>query len=146
MDPPPGTGEPATRRRFTNKHKDDTMQGKTLLALVLAFAVASVVALGASFTWTGNGGDDDWDTCGNWDACEALVQYPGDCNADATISGTYTVDLITESIDDLTISGTVTFGDANGNDPFLSADSLTIVGGASVTIGEGATITTSDCE
>jgi hypothetical protein len=32
-----------------------------------------------------------------------LVQYPGDCNADATISGTYTVKLIQESIDDLTV-------------------------------------------
>jgi hypothetical protein len=118
------------------------MQGRTLLALVLAFAVASVVALGASFTWTGNGGDDDWDTCGNWDACTQMPTYPSDCNSDATIDGTYTVDLVEESIDDLTVCGTVTFGDANDDDPTLFVDSLTIEGGGSVTIGDGAIIET----
>jgi hypothetical protein len=118
------------------------MQGRTLLALVLAFAVASVVALGASFTWTGNGGDDDWDTCGNWDACSQVPTYPGSSNDDATISGTYDVDLINEEIDDLTVSGTVVFGDAAGDDPVLCLDSLRVQGVSNVTVIEGARILT----
>lgn len=111
---------------------------KSTSARILILGCAGLLCLGASFTWSGNGADDDWDTCGNWDACSQFFQYPG-TGDDATIDGTYTVDLIDQTIDDLTLSGTVTFGAAE-TDPVLTVNTLTIQSHASLTISEGASI------
>jgi len=111
---------------------------KSTVARILTLACAGLFCLGASFTWTGNGADDDWDTCGNWDACSQVFLYSG-TGDDATIDGTYTVDLIDQTIDDITLSGTITFGAAE-SDPVLTVNTFTIESGAALTITEGATI------
>jgi hypothetical protein len=114
----------------------------TVRHLAIAFLLSLVlvaVATAALWTWTGSGGDDHWDTCANWDRCSIAQEFPGDGD-DALIEGTYDVDLIDETIDDLTVDGTVTFGDANGDDPTLEVDAFIVEAGSVVNIGEGAVI------
>ncbi|MCG3129068.1 MAG: hypothetical protein CHACPFDD_03977 [Phycisphaerae bacterium] len=71
---------------------------------------------------TGNGADDDWDTCPhNWAVVGLGGCYPNDSADDATIpynASGWTMNLITlpdsEKIDDLTIDSDVTFASAGG--------------------------------
>lgn len=95
----------------------------------------------ASFTWTGGGSDDDWDTTGNWGP--GGLGYPDDLD-DATIpdsSGAWQVNLITVTIDDLAISGDVNFSGVTQG-ATLTMDSGTIVGPAVVT-NDGTAVLTS---
>ena len=119
---------------------------------MLLFAVVfTTAAVGALYTWTGaDPGTDTWRSDQNWTTliCGIGVPcYPNTVNDDATIPvGTppWTVDLTTETIDDLRIEESVDFGAADA-DPILNVDSLTIVGGAgpvTVTISGGAKIQT----
>ncbi len=116
---------------------------RIIMSALVVFCVGSI-ALATSFTWTGGGADDDWDTCENWGS-NGIVCYPSSSRDDATIPTTtsppWLVDLTDETIDDLTITEDTTFGDADGNDPTLRVDSVTITG-ATITIHYGATITT----
>ncbi|GMU38648.1 MAG: hypothetical protein KJ057_16580 [Phycisphaerae bacterium] len=112
----------------------------------LGFVLLSGALLGASFTWTGNGGDDAWSTTANWFSAGCAFCFPDDTGDDALIpSGSWTVDLVDgagdpdEEIDDLTIEGDVDFGVVSGS-PTLKVDSLTIVGPVEVAMGGGAIV------
>ena len=92
--------------------------------------------LRASFTWAGHGSDDNWDTPGNWLSACCSGTYPDghhdDANVPASESG-FTINLITEAIDDLSIEGDVDFHSKGGN-VVMTVDSLTIVGPARVEV------------
>ena len=117
---------------------------KSTSARILTLGCAGLFCLGASYTWTGNGADDDWDNGDNWSCIGACGSYPDTASDDATVNGTHDVDLIDECIDDLTITGTVNIGAAEFT-PTLHVDTFTIAGPATVTIGELATIWTAAC-
>jgi hypothetical protein len=112
-----------------------------------ATGLTCAAALAANFTWSGAGSDDDWDTCNNWVVLFPQTPcYPDDTltTDDATIpytGGGHDVNLITETMDDLTILGTVRFGTAGGS-PTLTVDTIVISGGSSgsVVTMTGATI------
>jgi hypothetical protein len=114
---------------------------KSSVARILMLGCAGVFCLGASYTWTGGGANDDWDNGDNWSCTGLCGSYPvnGD---DAAADGTFTIDLIDQAIDDLTLSGTITFGDAGGDDPVLCLDTLTITAGADLQMTEGARLIT----
>lgn len=95
--------------------------------------LTSVSGYGANYTWTGHGADDAFDTTSNWVVVCCNPPYPDDTGDNGTISGVFDVDLINESIGDLDLSGTVIFGDANGDDPTLQVQTVTITGAAGVT-------------
>ena len=97
------------------------------------------VAQGAIYSWTGlSTSNDNWDTCANWIVNQIGVPcYPSADTDDVLVSGTFDVDLITESIRNLTVSGTVGFGSVSGT-PTLEINAITISGGSS-----GATVTIS---
>ena len=95
---------------------------------VLIVGCCATLALAATYTWIGEGADDDWDTCENWEPSVVNPCYPANRGGDATIpstEGTWAVDLISVQIDDLTINGSVTFGAAEDG-PTLCVDSVTI--------------------
>ena len=117
------------------KHR---MRNRMICGIILS---SGALCLGASFSWSGSGTGDDWDTCGNWDACSGARGYP-QAGDDATIDGTYDVDLVTVTIDDLTVTGIVTLGDADSDDPTLTLDSLTVTGDSTVELTEGSTVVT----
>lgn len=84
-------------------------------------------ALAATFTWTGNGTPDDhWDVCENWQQAPGGCRYPSTTSDDVRIPGADLIRLIDEEVDDITITGSVTFHDLNADDPVLQCDSLTI--------------------
>ena len=114
---------------------------KSTFARILILGCAALFVLGATFTWTGGGANDDWDNGDNWD-CTACSGYPDGTDDDASADGIYTIDLIDETIDDLTLSGTITFGDANGDDPVLCLDTLTINAASDLDMTAGARIVT----
>ncbi|MCC7290654.1 MAG: hypothetical protein IT449_01180 [Phycisphaerales bacterium] len=90
----------------------------------------------ATFTWTGGGSDNDWDTTANWFSLACMNCYPDGDNDDATIPaspGGYIVDLTDETIDDLAIEGDTDFF-SDGGTTVLWVDSLTIVGPARVEV------------
>ena len=100
---------------------------------LLGLACAAGLCLGATFTWTDGGGDHDWDTADNWSIIGVgLCPYPCSGSDDAifpTSAGGWTCRLVTESIEDLSIAGSVEFGSADPNDPngvTLTVDSLSI--------------------
>lgn len=102
------------------------MRPRKSMMLGLAAACAAS-AWAATFSWTAHGADDDWDTCGNWVVIGGGCS-PDDGNDDATVpytSGGWTINLVQATMDDLTINGSVTFGNAGGT-PELTVDSLTI--------------------
>jgi len=118
----------------------------------MVMLVVVSVGFAGSFTWTGNGSDDDWDTTANWTSSSCMGCYPDDTGDDATIPTPacctgYAVNLITESIDDLTIEGDVDFSGASG-DPVLTVDSVTIIGPAVLTMSDASirTLTSWGCE
>ncbi len=108
-------------------------------AAAMGVAAASVYAL--TFTWTGGGGDDDWDTTQNWSSGACANCSPDDTNDDALFSdeecGWGTVELVTEEIGELEILADVDFTPDAGT-PTLTVDKLTIHG----TIECGETIVT----
>jgi len=115
----------------------------------MCLLLTAVTALAATFTWTGFGSDDDFDTTANWVSVGCSSCYPDDTGDNATVSGDFNVDLITlagsASMGSLTLSGTVLFGDANGNDPTLKVQSVTIngaEGGTTIKIKQRATVET----
>ncbi|MBE7457899.1 MAG: hypothetical protein HS102_14960 [Planctomycetia bacterium] len=102
-------------------------------------------ALAANYTWTGHGSNDDWDTGSNWVVACCNPAYPDDSGDNATISGTHSVNLINESIGNLALSGTVIFNDADGNDPTLAVQKVTLTGatgGTTIKIKQKATLET----
>jgi hypothetical protein len=102
-----------------------------------ALAAAAGMVCGASgntYTWTHFGSNTHWDNCSNWTGA-APGCYPATGSDDAIISytsGGYDVQLLTKTIDDLTITGSVDFTAQTGT-PTLTADTVTISGGASTT-------------
>ncbi len=114
---------------------------KSTVARILIVGCAGIFCLGATYTWTGGGANDDWNNGENWD-CTVCVGYPDDTGDDANADGTYNIDLVDETIDDLTLSGTITIGDANGDDPVLCLDTLTINAASDLVITEGARVVT----
>jgi hypothetical protein len=114
------------------------MRGRKTRWMVLAIGCTTVIALGADWTWVDGGADHDWDTCGNWityvDACYPCTSsddplIPDEPN-DPNYPDGWIVNLIdVEELGDMTIYGTVQFGDADPNDanvPTIRPDSLSI--------------------
>ncbi|HNQ21460.1 MAG TPA: hypothetical protein PKK06_00015 [Phycisphaerae bacterium] len=116
----------------------------------LIFAGAGAVCLGALYTWTGGGPDNDWDTSANW-FTYGQRPYPSTTSDDAVFpydQNGWTVNLITEQIDDLNVNATTQFASGGGT-VTLTVDSLTINGPSqpnappvTVTVFENAVITT----
>ncbi|MFH1746517.1 MAG: hypothetical protein ABIG44_05665 [Planctomycetota bacterium] len=114
--------------------------------LLLIALVAVTPGMADIFIWTdGDFYDHEWDDVDNWASmtCFGPSCWPHTTNDDAVIDGTWTVDLVDEEIDSLSVVGTVTFG---GDDtPTLTVNSIIIAGGTSadteVTISD-ATIET----
>ena len=110
------------------------------------------VATGATaltYTWTG-AVNNRWRLNGNWlvNRCIGLVCYPNSTDDDAIFPEDavedWQCDLVSLTIDDLTIQDNVDFG-AEETDPVLRVDTVTIVGqsgGTVATINDGAEITT----
>jgi len=116
------------------------MNRKRICLVAAAILTAAGAVLAATYVWSGGGDDNDWDNCRNWDPPGQFFPcYPSTENHDAEVraqGGPWTIDLIEETIDDLTIATDVTFGMAT-SPPWLSVDSLTVVGnGSSGTCGE----------
>ncbi len=109
----------------------------------LVVSLLGALALGGTYWWEGDV-DSDWDTYGNWYWSGAFTPnpYPSTTADDAHITpdGTGTVNLITEEIDDLSITRDVDFGSATGSAVTLIVDSLTIEGEVTVTLDGDATI------
>lgn len=106
---------------------------KSTIARILILGCAVATSLGATWTWSGAGADDDWDTCGNWGAtaCTMPVGYPSTTNDDVTFSQDDIIELIDEEIDDMLIEYDITFDGGDG--VTLTVDSLFIKGAASGT-------------
>ena len=129
------------------------MQRLKVTLRLLGMACAAL-CLAASFTWVGQGEDEDydWDTCDNWAAVGIPPQcYPSTESDDATIpytEGGWTINLIDEQIEDLTIEGSVDFYPASTPGlRRLQVESLTIDAGSAdtvVTISSDAKITTGE--
>lgn len=106
----------------------------------VAYLLGATVCLAGTFSWTGAGSDDDWDTIPNWSGLGGSLGYPDDYADDAIIEGpgaspaTTTVNLVDETIDDLTVTGRVSFEDPANADPQLHVDTFTITGPAYVTL------------
>ncbi|MCG3128896.1 MAG: hypothetical protein CHACPFDD_03792 [Phycisphaerae bacterium] len=111
--------------------------------MLLALALLPGVVLGATFAWTGGGADDDWDTCSNWTVTGIPACYPSASGDDVSIgynASGWSVNLISEQIDDFTIDSDVAFDSATGSDVTLVASTVTIA----ATNGESIVTVTSD--
>ena len=122
---------------------------KSTFVRIAILGCAALFGLGATFTWTGGGTDDDWDNCENWTTSSIGECSPDDANDDAVIDvgGVEPIDLVTTTIDDMTISAVVIFGAAEPN-ASLCVDSLTITAGGAASMTDGASIVaraTSEC-
>lgn len=119
--------------------------GFRIALVILGVGAPVMVAWAVSFTWVGNGADDHWDTTTNWTTICAPC-YPDDSGDTATIDvHNADVDLVNVEIGDLTIEDSVTFGDADGENPTLCVTGLTITGdtgGTEVEIKQQAAIET----
>lgn len=104
-----------------------------------AMLVVCIVAV----AWAASSGTFELDTSGNWNTCSnwtllagrPAACYPSVGNDDAIIpdgGSTWSVDLVTVTIDDLTIEDSVDFGAVSGT-PVLTVDSVTISGGTTTT-------------
>ena len=117
-----------------------------LAALAVVMVGAGGVALATTYIWTDNQANHDWDDCLNWVSYGgAGCRYPSTTNDDAIIpstGGPWTVELVTDGIDDLTISDDTDFDSATGGAVTLTVDTLTIAGGVTVTITGSAGIVT----
>jgi hypothetical protein len=117
--------------------------------LLCAVGIAAA-CLGASFTYTDHSGDHDWTTCDNWTySGPAMTCYPSTPGDDVLLpaaNGPYTCELISETIDDLTLEHNVTFRALSGT-PTLAVDVLVLqaqdenelvitISGATITTGE----------
>ncbi|MCG3126876.1 MAG: hypothetical protein CHACPFDD_01731 [Phycisphaerae bacterium] len=125
--------------------------GIMLLALALTLALPSGVALAASYTWVGQGADDEWSTCRNWVVVGLGGCYPNDSGDDATIpysASGWSINLIDiNQIDDFTIDSDVAFDSATGDDVTLVASTVTIAatnGESIVTVSNDSSITAVD--
>ena len=124
------------------------MRLKEIMRAVLGVLCISALVLaagGSTWEWDGSGGTDSWSLCPNWTVLAGMPQvcYPSTGNDDViipTAGSAWDVDLITDTIDDLTIEDDVNFG-ADSGTPTLTVDSFSISGPAIVTI-TGATIVT----
>ncbi|MCG3128862.1 MAG: hypothetical protein CHACPFDD_03758 [Phycisphaerae bacterium] len=112
---------------------------------VLSLALLVPLLCAATYSWTANGADDDWDTCQNWVVVGIGGCWPNDSNDDAQVpyhAGGRDIRLITvNQIDDFTIQSSVDFTSATGNAETLYAESITIAGGT-----YGVTVTISGAE
>ena len=124
------------------------MRTRSRIAAVLCAAAFGAAAMAITFTWTGND-SRYWDDTGNWDG-GGLEGYPDDPSNDAifpVLGDEYTIYLVTEQIDDLTIWNSYDFTASSGS-PVLEVDSLSIstaYRGATVVVTiSGASIVTAD--
>ena len=114
------------------------MRGRKARWMVLAIGCTTVIGLGAEWTWVDQGADHDWDTFRNWitqtDGCYPCTSsddplIPDEPN-DPNYPDGWIVNLIyVEELGDMTIYGSVQFGDADPNDanvPTIRPDSLYI--------------------
>jgi hypothetical protein len=117
-----------------------------MMAIAALSVAVAASALGATYLWTGNGADPDWDTPGNWwSPCGTC--YPDDGTDDAVFPDDAcswgTVELVTETIGDLSIVADVDFR-ADSGTPTLTVDRIvvdaTIECGETVITISGATI------
>ncbi|MCG3130465.1 MAG: hypothetical protein FLDDKLPJ_01227 [Phycisphaerae bacterium] len=121
-----------------------------MLPTGVGLLLTAVSGSAATFTWSGNGADDQWDTTANWQAVACANCYPDDADDDVTISGIFDVGLVKVggtnlAIGDLTLSDTVILEDADGNDPTLAVQKVTISGaegGTTIKIKQKATLET----
>ena len=126
------------------------MRVRRTVAAVLMLLAGSSVCLGALYTWTAGGANDYWTTGDNWSFI-GQNPYPQTTSDDAVLpylGAAYTVELTTEEIDDLTISGNVDFESLPESSGEVCADTVTIghaTYAVTVTIDDLARITT-NCE
>ena len=138
---------------------------KSTFAPILALGCAGFFCLGGSYTWTQDAGCCDffWDDPDNWTGGSSFgEEFPDDGNDDALIpfvsSGNWLVRLIyipppagtDYVIDDLTIEGSVNILATVNETPTLTADTVTIKGGATTEtvvkiINDGAQIEAASC-
>ncbi len=81
-----------------------------LLALA---ATAAFMAGAVNYVWQGGGDTDDFSECGNWFAVTTPPCYPNSNGTNGIIpydSTPWSIDLTTETINDLIIEGSVDFG------------------------------------
>jgi hypothetical protein len=121
---------------------------------LLGLAGAAGLCLGATYTWSNNGDDHAWDTPATWVHNLDAPKYPDSASDDPVIPEDpndpnypdgWIVDLIDISaLGDMTIEGSVVFGDADPNDPnepTIHPNSLVIdasAGDVVVTISDAA--------
>ncbi|MBU0637870.1 MAG: hypothetical protein KKB50_03325 [Planctomycetes bacterium] len=106
------------------------MKAPRILLAVLAIGCTGALALAATYTYWGAGPDDDWDTCKNWILVGIGTCSPSTTSDDATIpsaGSTWSINLVTAEMDDLTIAGSVDFA-SPGSTQTLTVNSLTIDG------------------
>ena len=129
------------------------MKVRQLIASCLVLGCTCAVGLAVTWTWCDHiddPGDHDkcWKGCENW--CGRYLPWcfpktPGDDARIRPKGETWRVDLITVTIDDLTIESSVDFGKVNV-EPTLSVDTLHVAGGdttaTTATLGEGGRIET----
>ena len=122
------------------------MRKRTIVAIVAALACTAGAAIAATYTWNGSSGSN-WTSC-SWDIVGNPAQcYPSTTGDDAIIvydegigSIPYTINMVTESIDDLTIMTDVTFQQPFAT-PTLTVDSISISGPAEVILTDTVSIT-----
>ena len=125
------------------------MRNKRVLLVLFIVGFSASAALAGTYLWIDLGADHHWDTTANWLAFGGPPYYPGTTDADAILPArkspgdpAWHVSLINEDIEDLTIGRDVFFDAADGNDPTLTAATVTIGGGVTAEISDDATITT----
>ncbi len=126
------------------------MMGGLTLAGSAPTSLAAAPAMLAEFTWTGEAGDDLFSSHCNWhpgETCSFTDPVPGDGdNATFPTNGgtAWAVDLVTVTIDNLTLEEDVDFGLVDAART-LTVDKLVIVGdehaGTVVTMTSGGEIT-----
>ena len=120
------------------------MKRKRLVAAGAGALCFGGVALAETFTWTDDGSNTLWSTCGNWiaflpdpDPC-----YPSETTADVVVDGdplvddNVSLDAATVTVDDVTFKGTFTIDNNRSSVSRVKMDSLRVIGGSS-----GATLT-----
>ena len=116
-----------------------------LVALAVVMVGAGGVALAHTYAWTDSQANHEWDDCLNWNFIGggAGCRYPSTTHDDAIIpstGGPWTVELVTDAIDNLTISDDTDFDSSTGSPVTLTVDTLTIAAQVTVTFTSNAKI------
>ena len=117
------------------------MKKRQLQMAIGVLVISAALCAAATFTWTG-GSAGEWDDCGEWSGIGlGCACYPKCSTDDATVSTDADVDLNAASIDDLTLSGTITFDGEGSVSRWVQVNgTVSIAGGSVITLTSDATI------